>query len=214
MSASLNIESNLVVSLRSGEVAALEYIYDHYSSALYGVALKILRGRGDLAEEVLQDAYAKIWYGRESYDEQKASLFTWMLTILRNAAIDKLRGADFRETSMNHSDAESVHISERQSSEPLFSEYLDLRGALTTLPEEQFQIIDFMYFRGYTQSEISEQFKIPLGTVKSRARLAMASLRTLYGVESKSPRQDDKGLEIRTAFAIAVAMALEQEMLR
>lgn len=192
-------EEEIVSLLKQGESMIIEYIYDNYSSALYGVVVKILRGRDDLAEDVLQESFTKIWLGRTHYDSTKGTLFTWMLNIARNTAIDKFRSSDFRDsylshTPMNQSTSESVDISVSPlevGENPSYFETIDMPEILAKLPSEQRQIIDLMYFQGYTQSEIADKFGIPLGTVKSRARLAIEELRAIYAHVSPDKQSPD-----------------------
>lgn len=180
------LENDLIVYLQKGESFALEYIYDHYSSSLYGIILKILQGRKETAEDVLQETLMKVWIKREQYNNTKGSIFTWMLNIARNTAIDKLRSTELNTQSVNHVPLDSVSIDEEiQSQIPDYAESANLRDILTKLPKEQLQIIELMYFQGYTQSEIEKEYSIPLGTIKSRARLAIESLRLIFSEELK-----------------------------
>ena len=105
-------EKELILYLQKGESAALEYIYDHYSAALYGIIVKILKGNKIISEDVLQETFIKIWTNRIKYDSSKATLFTWMLNIARNTAIDTLRSSDFNSHSVNRVSIDSVHIDE------------------------------------------------------------------------------------------------------
>ena len=173
-------EKELILYLQKGESAALEYIYDHYSAALYGIIVKILKGNKIISEDVLQETFIKIWTNRIKYDSSKATLFTWMLNIARNTAIDTLRSSDFNRHSVNRVSIDSVHIDEElHSPSPQYAEDIILKEILNQLPPEQIQIIELMYYQGYTQTEIATQYSIPLGTVKSRARLAIETLRKI-----------------------------------
>ncbi len=151
-------------------------MYDHYSSALYGVILRIVRTE-DLAEEVMQDCFLKIWEKIEMYDDSKGKLFTWIISIARNLSLDKLRSKEFNKTKKT--DELTNNVSSFQA-ENIHPEHIGVKDMLDKLPPEQKSLIDLMYFQGYSQSEISEEFGIPLGTIKTRVRAAMTKLRTLF----------------------------------
>lgn len=206
-------EQDLVVYLQKGESFSLEYIYDHYSAALFGIILKILQGRREVAEDVLQETFIKIWHNRVQYSNTKGSLFTWMLNIARNTAIDKLRSPEFNAQSVNRVPFDSVSIdNEIHADIPDYAESANLREILSKLPIEQLQIIDLMYFQGYTQSEIAEKFSIPLGTIKSRARLAIESLRVIFSFELNSKDNQDRK-PMRGDILMAIIMVLSSEVL-
>ena len=132
-----------------------------------------------MAEEVLQDVFLKIWDRIESYDASKGKLFTWMLNIARNQAIDKTRSKEF---SKDKKTGDIDNFVNRIDSEEFIEQQVEAIGMkeiLKSLPEDQRFIIDQHYLKGYTQAEISEEFNLPLGTVKTRMRLAMKVLRKL-----------------------------------
>jgi RNA polymerase sigma factor (sigma-70 family) len=168
--------------LRARDKSALSYLYDHYSGALYGVIFRIVKKEA-IAEEVMQDAFIKIWERFDSYDETKGKLFTWMLNISRNQAIDKTRSKEIsKESKTRDIDNLVNNIDERNSSEiPI--EAIGVREILKNLPEDQQFVVDYLYFKGYSQSELADEFNIPLGTVKTRLRLAMQHLRTTLGLK-------------------------------
>ncbi len=176
-------EHELVTLLHNGDRRALEYLYDNYSAALFGVLKRIVRDF-HAAEDLLQESFTKIWLNRSSYDVSKGTLFTWMLSIARHLAIDRLRSSEFRSRALNQSIEDyvgSVHLAADTSFTP---ETSDMQRLLQMLPEEQKTILDLMYFQGFTQTEIAEEFNIPLGTVKSRSRLALSALRKFFRSES------------------------------
>ena len=174
-------EPTLVDRLRSKDRSALEYLYDHYSGALYGVILRIVR-KEEIAEEVLQDVFLKIWDRFANYDAEKGKLFTWLVNIARNQAIDKTRS---REISKEQKTSGIENFVNRIDNEEFIEQQIEgigVKDILKDLPEEQRFVVDHLYFKGYTQSELAEEFNIPLGTVKTRLRLAMQQLRTTLGV--------------------------------
>jgi RNA polymerase sigma factor (sigma-70 family) len=172
-------EAELIAKLQRNDSLAYEYLYDHYSAALYGVIHRIVANE-ETASDVLQDAFVKIWNGIGSYDPKKGKLFTWMLNISRNMAIDKTRSKDFNNSQKNQSTEKVVNHMVRLKADDLKPEHIGLVELVNKLdPNERF-LIDLMYFKGYTQSEIAEEYGIPLGTVKTRLRSATMNLRKIF----------------------------------
>ncbi len=174
-------EVELVRRLRAKDRTALEYLYDHYSAALYGAIFRIIQKEA-VAEEVLQDVFLKIWDKFEYYDASKGKLFTWLLNIARNQAIDKTRS---REISKDRKTSDIQNVVSRIDSEAYIEQRVDgigVKDILKNLPKEQHFIVEYLYLKGYTQSELAEEFNIPLGTVKTRLRMAMQQLRTILEV--------------------------------
>ena len=132
-----------------------------------------------MAEEVLQDVFLKIWDRIESYDSGKGKLFTWMLNIARNHAIDKTRSKEFSKDKKTGDIGNFVRRIDSEEYIETQVEAIGMMEVLKDLPEDQRFIIDQHYLKGYTQAEISEEFNLPLGTVKTRMRLAMKVLRKL-----------------------------------
>lgn len=162
--------------------SALEYLYDHYSGALMGVIARILK-KEELAEEVLQDVFLKIWDKIDSYDPAKGKLFTWMLNIARNQAIDKTRSKEFSKGKKTGDIENFVNRVDRKDYLEQQVDAIGLKEVLKKLPEDQRFVIDQHYLKGYTQAEMAEEFNLPLGTVKTRMRLAMKELRNLLQIE-------------------------------
>jgi RNA polymerase sigma-70 factor (ECF subfamily) len=170
-------ENELVTLLRDRSEKAFGYLYDHYSGAIYGVINSIVAER-ETANDVLQDVFVNIWRKIESYDPAKGRLFTWMINIARNAAIDKLRSRSFRDGQKNRPISENVDISIGPAMNPSVSD-VGLRKVIGKLKEEQRILIDLSYFQGFTHEEIAKAMDIPLGTVKTRIRSALLQIRTL-----------------------------------
>lgn len=174
-------EEQLVGALKSKDRGALEYLYDNYSGALYGVVFRILNNQ-EIAEEALQDAFLKIWDKVDSYDSTKGRLFTWMLNIARNLAIDKTRSKEISKEKKTAPLENLVNSIDSKAYVEMRTDGIGLKETLKKLTEDQQFVIEYLYFRGYSQSEVSEEFGIPLGTVKTRLRLAMIELRNTLGV--------------------------------
>jgi RNA polymerase sigma factor (sigma-70 family) len=133
----------------------------------------------ELAEDILQEAFVKIWNNFSNYDSLKGRLFTWMLNITRNLTIDTVRSKGYRkQAKIQNSDNTVNNISNNTYTIESF-DALGIRKHLTLLKDDQKQIIDLAYFRGFTQDEISRQLAIPLGTVKTRMRSAIMELRKI-----------------------------------
>lgn len=170
--------NSIVEKVKQGDENAFELLYDSYSAALFGVCLKIVNEQ-EIAEDVLQDAYLKIWSNIHSFDNSKGTIFTWMLNIARNTAIDKYRQLKKRNISaiQNASNDVSNVLS---NSEELNVNTIGINELIKQLPEDQREIIEYLYFKGYTQQELSDELNIPLGTVKTRSRAALKLLRDLF----------------------------------
>ena len=148
---------------------------------MYGVITCVVENE-DVAEEVLQDVFMKIWDKIDTYDSSRGKLFTWMLNIARNQAIDKTRS---KEISKGKKTDDIDNLVGRINKERYSEQKVDSIGlaeVLIKLPEEQRFVIEKLYLEGYTQSEVAEEFNIPLGTVKTRTRMAMIELRTILEV--------------------------------
>jgi RNA polymerase sigma factor (sigma-70 family) len=174
-------ENDIVAGLRSRDQSVLDYVYDHYSGSLYSVVLRVVRDE-DIAQEVLQDAFLKIWEKIDSYDPSKGKLFTWMLNVTRNLAIDRTRSKEMSKSRKTDDLELSVRRIDNREKVELQVEAIGLKETLKQLPEEQQFVIEYLYLKGYTQSELAEEFNIPLGTVKTRTRLALIELRTILKV--------------------------------
>jgi RNA polymerase sigma factor (sigma-70 family) len=168
-----------VARIKSHEHSAFEYLYDHYSGALYGVVFRILK-QDKIAEEVLQDVFLKVWDRIDQYDVSRGRLFTWLVNIARNLAIDKIRSKEIsRERKTNRLDGLVDTIDVGHGVE-LKTDDIGIREVLKVLPEEQQFVVEYLYFHGYSQSELAEDFNIPLGTIKTRLRAALQKLRLTF----------------------------------
>ena len=139
--------------------------------------------RQEVAEEVLHDVFLKIWSRIEHYDPEKGRLFTWMLNIARNQAIDKTRSREISQFKKTDDIENLVDKVDRSDFGETSTDSIGLKEVLDKLTPEQRFIVDKLYLGGYTQSEVAEEFDIPLGTVKTRLRLAMMELRSLLNLK-------------------------------
>ena len=175
-------EEQLVKALKEGSKTVLGQLYDAYGNALYGTALRMVKNK-ELAEEVVQDSFVKIWEKRDLFNADKGKLFTWMINILRNTAIDKTRSRDFKSSQKSDQVDDLVYKIDRHHNSEISVDGLGLNDVLKDLPDDQQLILDLVYYKGYTQSEITKEFDIPLGTVKTRLRNALIQLRKVLKVD-------------------------------
>ena len=170
-------EKELIFLLKKGDEASFNYLYDNYSGALYTIVFQIVRDR-KIAKELLQDVFVKIWFNIDRYDYSKGRLFTWMLSVARNLAIDMVRSKAYKNSLKNKSlsDDECNNLSDIMVCQNNI-DCIGLKRAVEKLKPKQQIIIDLAYFKGYTHQEIMQIEKIPIGTVKTRLRTALIQLR-------------------------------------
>ena len=167
-------ETELVQLLKQRTQTAFGYLYEHYSGALYNIILSIIQDK-ELANDVLQEVFIKIWRQIEQYDPQKGRLFTWMVNISRNASIDILRSKSYNTQKQNRELTESVYTAAGTIN--IETDKIGLRKVVNNLKDDFKVLVELAYFQGYTQDEISKALNIPLGTVKTRLRSALIQLR-------------------------------------
>jgi RNA polymerase sigma factor (sigma-70 family) len=170
-------ETLLYAELKSKSRKAFEYLYDNYSPALFGVILNVLHSQEE-SNDALQEVFVKIWNNFDSYDPEKSRLYTWMLNVARNHAIDRLRSKNIAQRKDLAKDKD--YVSQYGAGPPPFTDGIGLRKLVEHLEEEQKIIIDLLYFKGFTQVEAAQELNIPLGTVKSRVRLGIQKLRKYF----------------------------------
>ncbi|CAN5883124.1 sigma-70 family RNA polymerase sigma factor [soil metagenome] len=171
-------EEELVLLLQRKDQQAFSYLYDHYSGALNGIICRMV-DEAQLAEDILQEAFLKIWNNFGQYDSSKGRLFTWMINLTRNLTIDTLRSKGYKKQQKISKDENSVINYQDKSYGSDRFDSIGLRKQVSNLKPEQKSIIDLAYFNGYTQEEISKELGIPLGTVKTRMRSAIMELRKM-----------------------------------
>lgn len=158
---------------------AFNYLYKQYSAVLYGVICKVIYDE-QTAQDVLQDVFVKIWNNIEQYNPQKGRIYTWMINIARNAAIDKLRSKGEIMKGKIQTGDDIVSNLERGMKTEQATDTIGLRKMVSGLKPEYETIINLAYFKGYTLDEISKTLGIPLGTVKTRMRHAIQQLRAVF----------------------------------
>lgn len=171
-------EEELVALLQVQDPRAFSYLYDNYAAALNGIISRMVDDT-QLAEDILQEAFLKIWNNFRQYDNTKGRLFTWMINITRNLTIDMLRSKGYKKQKKISQDENSVtDFRDKNFTNEKF-DTIGLRKQLLQLKPDQKLVIDLAYFNGYTQEEISREMNIPLGTVKTRMRTALIELRKI-----------------------------------
>lgn len=174
-------DATLMEKVMSGDESAFALVYDRYSPMLFGMLMRILQD-SQAAEEVLQDIFLQLWRKPEQFDPSRGSLPAWLTVIGRNRAISKLRGRPRQEVLEQTEGlyANTLASSQNIESEASRTQLVDtVKLAMSRLPEEQRQVIELAYFEGMTQTEIAERTGSPLGTVKTRVRTGMQSLKQL-----------------------------------
>lgn len=171
-------EQELVTLLCKRDKQAMSILYDRYATALLGVIFKIIGDR-EIAEDVLQETFYKIWTKIVQYNRAKGTLFTWMLNIARYAAIDKVRSKQFKKAQKIQTLENTVSTIERKNTITPNIDVIGLKGLVKELKPEYQQVIELLYFKGYTQVEAAKDLQIPLGTVKTRIRAAINHLRKI-----------------------------------
>lgn len=172
-------DEELITLLHSNKRVAIQPLLDKYGDALYGVVLSIVQAK-EVAEDVMQDTFVKVWKNADSYSPEKGRLFTWLVNIARYTAIDKIRTVKFKENRKTISLDRTVYESDRLAEEMQIRD-VGLRKVVDSLEEKYSSLIDLLYLQGFTQKEAAEALNIPLGTVKTRSKTAIAQLRTLLG---------------------------------
>ena len=174
----------LLHAVAQGDEAALARLYDAYRVILFGLLVRILNSREE-AEDILQDVFIQVWRRAKDFDERRGRPFTWLVTLARSRAIDRLRLLGARQRlAAGAAQERSEAVSDALSDTIKLAQRETVRRALAELTEEQRNALVLAYFEGLTQSEIASQLNTPLGTVKTRMRSGMIKLRSLLGSQS------------------------------
>ena len=169
-------QDDLLVLISNKDEKAFTHIYDMYSKSLFSVINNLIRDREE-AEDVLQDVFVKIWKNIETYNESKGRFYTWILNIARNTSIDKLRSKGFNNSRKNLSSDNFVHLLDDSNKLTNRIDTIGIQDFVKRLKPKCIQIIDLLFFKGYTQQEASDELEIPLGTVKTQNRNCIKDLR-------------------------------------
>ena len=172
-------DSELLHAIARGDEQSLAFLYDRYRLILFGLLMRILKSREE-AEDVLQEVFLQVWRRAADFDELRGRPFTWLVTLTRSRAIDRLRSLAARERVAEASASDSSEVFSDAVTDAFRSEQRGIiNQALSQLPDEQKGALMLAYFEGLTQSEIAKRLGAPLGTVKTRMRAGIIKLREL-----------------------------------
>ena len=174
-------DEDLISLVEAGDADAFATLYDRHSQAAFSLAYRMM-GERQAAEDLAQDAFLKVWRGASSYRAERGSVRTWILSIVHNRGIDKLRSQASRRKTQERVEASAPRSQPSEAFAETWrnSQRDQVREALNTLPAEQLKILELAYFSGYTHVEISELLGLPLGTVKGRMRLGLKKIRDYF----------------------------------
>lgn len=171
-------EPELILAIKNKQPKGAEALYEMYSSNLYRVIYKIVKHQ-ELAEDILQQVFLRIWQSIDQYHIQRGKLYTWMITIASNLSKDALRTRSYKNQS-THSDIDAVSFDvDNQHHSVMNIEHIGIRESLGSLKTAQREILQLIYFQGYTHVEAADELGIPLGTVKTRWSQGIRKLRQL-----------------------------------
>lgn len=174
----------LILEMQKGSERAFSKIYEMYSRNIYTVIYVIVR-KESLAEEVLQDVFVKVWNHAHTYSIDKGRFYTWLLNIARNTAIDKTRSKAFKNSAQNLPTENFVTILAGHDRLSEKTDTIGIHKLLSKLRPLCIKLLDYLYFKGYTQAETAETMETPLGTVKTRVRKCIHDLRKQLEIDAK-----------------------------
>jgi len=172
-------DEDLMQLVQRGDARAFELVYDRHSGAAFSLAYRMV-GRGNVAEDVVQEAFLSIWRSGARYERARGSVRTWVLGIVHHRAIDQLRRSSVHDKRRASDEGleERLESGERTENEVARrEEAASIRSAMDTLPADQSHVIELAYFGGFTHTEIAGILEAPVGTVKGRMRLGLEKLR-------------------------------------
>jgi RNA polymerase sigma factor (sigma-70 family) len=172
-------ETELVIALKRHESDAYRYLYLNYRGSLYNAILQIIPEQEN-ASDVLQEVFVTIWQNIDKYDPEKGRLFTWLLKLTRNAAINKTRSKIYKSQLKNADIDNYVNYIEEKEPQQQDINQIGLRKQVHLLREDYKNVVELSYYNGFTQEEIAKALNIPLGTVKTRLRNALIELRKQF----------------------------------
>jgi len=179
-------EADLVNSLKNKSESGFKILYENYSASLLGVICRIIPDES-LAQDILQDVMILIWNNIDKYDVSKGRLFTWVLKLTRNLAIDTLRSKRYNNKGRTDDLHDNFEAIDCMKSNTINTDIIGLRKLTNILPPKILIVLDKVFFQGYTHVDAAKELNIPLGTVKSRINHAITELRKSfeYTLESK-----------------------------
>jgi len=171
-------EEELIAALHSGNHQDFEKLYNRFAQVLYATLIGWVNDT-HIAENLLQDAFVKAWTNREAYDPAKGRLFTWLYNITRNICIDYYRSRQYKKgKAAILSNDISLLVNTKQANQT--PDTIGIFQVINMLRKEEKQVVELMYFKGFTQKEIAGLMNMPLGTVKTRMSMAIRNLRSFF----------------------------------
>lgn len=174
--------NRLIEACKRGDEQAFKQLHAQYASSMLGVIQGIVI-KEEVAQELCQDVFMKMWSRIGSYDPQKGRFFTWLLNIARNTAIDHLRSRTAKEQKQNLNPDNFVHIFGGSNAFENQTDTIGLMKLVEDLEQRCKDLIDRLFFKGFTQQQTSEDMEIPIGTVKTQIRRCINSLRAKIGLD-------------------------------
>ena len=177
----MSINQEIIVKIKARQEDGLRLLYANYSDVLFGMAFRVLNSE-PFAEDALQQAFLKIWNNIETFDSSKSTLFTWMAKIVKNTAIDISRLKSFQKETKTETIDPLVHKTENDF---IDTDKIDVKNLLDGMDEKYSIVLEYLYLKGYSQSELSKKLDLPLGTIKTRCKKAIDLLREKLKKENK-----------------------------
>jgi RNA polymerase sigma-70 factor (ECF subfamily) len=180
----MNEAAELMGRIVGRDERALEILYDRFSRALYAAVIVIVKKRED-AEEILCEIFQQVWEKAASYDLERGAVYTWLLRMARNRAIDRIRSREYKNRSQDADEVEEMDALAAPSAENALDHIVlseragFVKQALGEISPDQRRVLEIAYFEGFSQSQIAERLDLPLGTVKTRMRDGMKALQAL-----------------------------------
>ena len=175
-------EEELIERCQNRDDVAFSILYGRYKRVIFSSIKRIVSDE-ELVCDIHQETFLKVWNSISTYDASRSKLFTWMLSIARNLVIDRVRSKEYKQSKITcrlseFEDPESI----TGSYQPVQfnSDWIDLHNILTKLEPRYVVLLDLIYFKGYTHTEVAEELNIPLGTVKTQLRMAVSVLRQYF----------------------------------
>jgi RNA polymerase sigma-70 factor, ECF subfamily len=186
-------DEDLLSFVGQGDSEAFTILYDRYGRATFSLAYRVM-GERQAAEDLVQDAFLKLWRSATSYRPERGSVRTWLLSIVRNRGIDQLRAHASRRRMQDRIEASAPRS---QPSEAFAETWRNsqrdrVRDALNTLPPEQLKVLELAYFSGYTHAQVSELLDVTLGTIKGRMRLGLKKMRDYFDHPKLTRRKETR----------------------
>jgi RNA polymerase sigma-70 factor (ECF subfamily) len=179
-SSDVSSDAELIIRIRSGDVRAFEALYDRHSPYVIAVAVRML-GTREEAEDAAQEVFWRIWSDGSRYEPERGRFVTWLFVIAKNCCLDRLRGRAARPEDSGVSAFEAVSGSNPERDSVAAQRRARVHDALTSLPLEQREALEWCFLRGFTHTEAAAKLGTPLGTLKSRVKMAMEKLRDKLG---------------------------------